>query len=225
MGHLEDPRWDTQKGFWNTEVIFLKTSEQCLAQSTDRESACETEKSVHSQSCRIAGLACFCLKAGPPSGWLRAPSSVDLAAAGLRQVKEGPRPQVPTSQLCGRRQGEGKLPEEEPSKALSRLCPPPTTVSPMFIARFQCVPELNAVLLSAPQPGCISGSFFHTDLALLRPIPVSSLLLPRPLHLPVLLCLGSLWGCLAPGMLLQRGQLAIQLLQLNHKLMKISTLH
>ena len=109
MRHLEDPRWDTQKGFWNTDVIFLKTSEQCLAQSKYRESPCEIEKSVHSQSCGIAGLACFCLKAGPPSGWLRAPSSVDLAAAGLRQVKEGPRPQVPKPALWGKAE-RGKAP-------------------------------------------------------------------------------------------------------------------
>ena len=57
-----------------------------MAQSKYGKSAYEIEKSVYSQSCRTAGQACFCFKAGPPITLAQGPL---LTASGGFQLEEG----------------------------------------------------------------------------------------------------------------------------------------
>ena len=159
-----------------------------------------------------------------------------LAAASLwllRQAKEGPSPQVPTSQFCGRRQREGELLQGDFSKVPSSFLPHSAQHSASSShTRFQCVPELKVILLSAPQPRLFPG--VSSTLAwLLNPIqflPMSFLLQPRPSTSPSSPAFGTPWGLFslsdAPAVR-AAGCPAIATVSflINHKFMTILTLY
>lgn len=113
-----------------------------------------------------------------------------------KQVKEGPSPQDPRSHSV-EKAGDGEL-----SKTPSPFLPPLPTSQPPLVSQSSgsFLPGLGFQEIS---------STMAWMLCLIQTLTLSSLLFPRPLHTPVLLLLVPL------GLLLQLGQLGVQLLRLS----------